>query len=101
MCDVPEEDADKSEQVSLSAVQGYRDESGRNRQKTVKTFGFGDELKREFADPVAHFRAVVAKMDAARLAEEAPTTIEIHPRQRVDKRESMQLRRHVGDTLAC
>ena len=91
----------KSGRVSLSAVQGYRDESGRNRQRTIRTFGFVDELEREFADPVAHFRGVVAAMDAERLAGEAPATITVHPSQRVDKRESSQLRRHVGDALAC
>lgn len=91
----------KSGRVSLSAVQAYRDESGRKRQRTVETFGFVDELEREFADPVAHFRAVVAEMDEVRLRDEAPATIAIHPRQRVDKRESAQLRRHVGDALAC
>jgi hypothetical protein len=91
----------KSGRVSLSAVQGYRDESGRNRQRTIETFGFVDELEREFADPVAHFREVVAEMDAERLAEEAPATITVHPRQKVDKRESGRLRRHVGDALAC
>ena len=91
----------KSGRVSLSAVQAYRDESGKKRQRTVETFGFVDELEREFADPVAHFREVVAAMDAARLAEEATATIAIHPRQRVDKRESARLRRHVGDALAC
>lgn len=87
--------------VSLSAVQNFRDESGRNRQRTIRTFGFVDELEREFEDPVAHFREVVAGMDAERLRDEAPATIAIHPRQRVDKRESPQLRRHVGDALAC
>jgi len=91
----------KSGRVSLSAVQGYRDESGRNRQRTVKTFGFVDELEGEFEDPVAHFRAVVAEMDAERLRDEAPAAIAVHPRQRVDKRESPRLRRHAGDALAC
>lgn len=91
----------KSGRVSLSAVHNYRDESGRNRQRTVRTFGFVDELEAEFDDPVAHFRAVVAGMDAERLRDEAPATITIHPLERVDKRESPQLRRHVGDALAC
>ncbi len=91
----------KSGRVSLSAVQNFRDESGRNRQRTVETFGFVDELEAEFADPVAHFREVVAAMDAERLAAEAPRTIEIHPLERVDKRKKGQLRRHVGDAIAC
>lgn len=91
----------KSGRVSLSAVQGYRDESGRNRQRTVRTFGFVDELEKSYDDPVAHFREVVAEMDAERLREEGPATITVHPRQKVDRRESSRLRRHVGDALAC
>lgn len=91
----------KGGRVSLSAVQGYRDETGRNRQRTIKTFGFVDELAKTYDDPVAHFRQVVAEMDAERLRTEAPATITIHPRQKLDKRESGQLRRHAGDALAC
>jgi hypothetical protein len=91
----------KGGRVSLSAVQGYRDESGRNRQRTVRTFGFVDELEGEYDDPVAHFREVVAEMDAERLREEAPSTITVHPRERVDKRRPGALRRHAGDALAC
>lgn len=97
----PERTPTKSGRVSLSAVQGYRDESGRNRQRTYETFGFVDELEGEFDDPVAHFRKVVAAMDAERRAREAPATIEAHPLERVDKRASGRLRRHVGDALAC
>ena len=91
----------KPGRVSLSAVRDYRDESGRTRQRTVRTFGFVDALEAEFEDPVAHFRAVVAEMDDERLREEAGATIEIHPGQRVDKRESGRLRRRAGDALAC
>lgn len=91
----------KGGRVSLSAVQGYRDETGRNRQRTIKTFGFVDELAKTYDDPVAHFKRVVAEMDAERLRTEAPATITIHPRQKLDKREPGQLRRHAGDALAC
>ena len=91
----------KSGRVSLSAVHNYRDEQGRNRQRTVRTFGFVDELAKDFDDPVEHFRGVVAAMDAERLRGEAPATIEIHPGQKVDKRETARLRRHAGDALAC
>ena len=73
----------KSGRVSLSAVHNYRDEQGKNRQRTIKTFGFVDELAKEFDDPVAHFRSVVAEMDAERLREEAPAAITVHLRQKV------------------
>lgn len=86
----------KSGRISLSAVQGYRD-NGRVRQKTIKTFGFVDELKNEFDDPVAHFLQVVAEMDAERLAESAPIKIEIHPAQKIDKRSTNRM--SVGDAV--
>ena len=75
----------RSGRVSLSAVQGYRD-NGRVRQRTVETFGFVDELEAEWPDPVAHFEAVVARMDAERLAAGGPQTLTVHPMQKVDKR---------------
>lgn len=50
---------------------------------------------------MAHFRRVVAAMDAERLAREGPAAIAIHSRQRVDKRASGQPGCHVGDALAC
>jgi len=90
----------KSGRVSLSAVESYRDESGTKRQRTIKTFGFVDELAAEHADPVAHYEAVVAAMDAEKRNATA-ATIEINPLEKVDKRQVGRLRRHVGDALAC
>ena len=75
----------KSGRVSLSAVQGYRD-NGRVRQRTIETFGFVDELEKKWSDPIAHFKEVVAHMDADRLAAEGPQTLTIHPMQKVNKR---------------
>ena len=86
----------KKGRVSLSAVQGYRD-NGRVRQRTVATFGFVDELEKEWPDPVAHFTEVVAAMDADRLAAQGPQAIEIHPLQKVDKRSAG--RKCVGDAV--
>lgn len=84
--------------VTLSAVQGYRDpETGRPRQRSVETFGYVDELEKEFDDPVAHFTRVVAKMDAERLAGSAPVKMEIHPAQKVGKRSVNRM--SVGDAV--
>ena len=75
----------KKGRISLSAVQGYRD-NGRVRQRTIETFGYIDELEKQYDDPIAHFTEVVALMDAERLAEDGPQSITIHPLQKVDKR---------------
>lgn len=91
----------RSGRVSLSAVQSYRDAEGRVRQRTVETFGFVDELEKEYGDPAAHFREVVAQMDAERReAHPATATIQIHPSQKVAKRGDAA-RMHAGDAVAC
>lgn len=45
----------------LSFVQGYRDK-GKVKQKTIKTLGFLDELKKEYDDPIAHFRQLAKEL---------------------------------------
>ena len=84
--------------VTLSAVQGYRDpETGKPKQKSIETFGYLDELEKQFDDPISHFTQVVASMNAQRLEEEGSQFIEIHPRQKVDKRAIN--RKYIGDAV--
>lgn len=72
--------------ITLSAVQSYRDPKTRkSKQRSVKTFGYIDELEKKFPDPVAHFTEVVKEMNTKRLAEKGPQTITIHPLQKTDK----------------
>jgi hypothetical protein len=50
--------------VYLSIVQGYRDPVTKKvRHKTVKSLGYLDDLKKQYPDPIAHFEAVVKKMN--------------------------------------
>ena len=88
----------KKGRISLSAVHGFRDNNGRVRQRTIKTFGYVDELAKKYEDPIAHFTEVVSEMDKQRLATQGPQTIEIHPLQKVDKR--TQNRKYVGDAVS-
>jgi hypothetical protein len=60
--------------ITLSVVQGYRDpKTGKSKQRGIKTFDYVDELEKEFDDPIAHFTAVVAKMDKTGKSSEAIT----------------------------
>ena len=52
----------------LAIVQGYRDAAGKSKQRTVEKIGYLDELEKEYDDPIAHFEAVAAEMDKARLS---------------------------------
>ena len=44
--------------IYLSFVQGYRDESGKVKQKTIEKIGYLDDLKKQYDDPVSHFKEI-------------------------------------------
>jgi len=44
--------------VYLSFVQGYRDQSGNIKQKTIQKLGYLDDLKNKYDDPVTHFKQI-------------------------------------------
>ena len=55
--------------IYLSFVQGYRDEYGKVKQKTIQKLGYLDDLKKEFDDPIAHFKEEARKMSNNLLSE--------------------------------
>jgi hypothetical protein len=52
----------KDGRVYLSIEKAYRDKAGKPRAKTIKSLGYLDELKKEYDDPIAHFKEVARKM---------------------------------------
>ena len=53
----------KTGRTYLSIVRSYRDkETGKNRAATIKSIGYVDELAKEYADPIAHFKNIARKM---------------------------------------
>ena len=48
----------RSGKTFLSFVQGYRDESGKVKQKTIENIGWLDDLKKQYDDPIAHFKEI-------------------------------------------
>ena len=42
--------------IYLSFVQGYRDEFGHVKQKTIKKLGYLDDLKSQYDDPISFFK---------------------------------------------
>ena len=47
--------------IYLSFVQGYRDENGKVKQRTIQKLGYLDDLKKEFDDPISHFKEIAKK----------------------------------------
>ena len=50
--------------IYLSFVQGYRDEDGKVKQKTIKKIGYLDDLKKIYDDPIAHFKEEAKRTNA-------------------------------------
>ena len=44
--------------IFLSFVQGYRDENGKSRQKTIENIGWLEDLKKLYDDPISHFKEI-------------------------------------------
>ena len=53
--------------VYLSIVHGYRDENGKSKQKTIKKIGYLDDLKKQYDDPISHFKNLVKEISDAQL----------------------------------
>ena len=52
----------------LSIVEGYRI-NGKVRQRTIKKLGYLEDLKKQFDDPIAHFREVAKQMNKEEIKE--------------------------------
>ena len=59
----------------LSIAHGYRDENGNVRTKTIKSLGYLDVLQKDYPDPIAHFRNVVAEMNKKEAENKPPATV--------------------------
>ena len=53
----------------LSFVQGYRDENGKAKQKTIQKLGYLDDLKKEFDDPISHFKEIAKQKSSKEVNE--------------------------------
>lgn len=52
----------KTGRTQLSIVQGYRDASGKVRQKTILPVGYLDVLQKQYEDPIGHFEELARQM---------------------------------------
>ena len=52
----------------LSIVEGYR-KDGKVKHKTIQKLGYLEDLKKEFDDPIAHFKEVAKQMNKENITE--------------------------------
>lgn len=88
----------KNGRVHLSIARNYR-KGKKTKTDTVLSLGYLDELEREYADPIAHFKALALDMTEKERAVSAPVEITIHPLQKIDMREG-GTRKNIGSAIA-
>ena len=59
----------RSGKTFLSFVQGYRDESGKVKQKTIENIGWLDDLKKQYDDPILHFKEIAKQRNKENINE--------------------------------
>lgn len=73
----------KTGKTTLSIRRGYR-ENGKVKHSTVQTLGSLDKLKKQFDDPIAHFKEVVKKMNEQEKLSNSPLSISIDKNEKMD-----------------
>ena len=55
--------------IYLSFVQGYRDEYGKIKHRTIKKIGYLDELEKQFDNPIEHFKNIAKEKNNNKITE--------------------------------
>jgi len=55
--------------IYLSFAQGYRDENGKIKHKTIEKLGYLDDLKKSYDDPIQHFKEVAKQRSNEEITE--------------------------------
>ena len=62
----------------LSIVHKYKDPASKiSKTKTIKSLGYLEALKKSYADPIKHFKEVVAEMNAKEAERKAETAVRL------------------------
>lgn len=61
----------------LSYVQGYRDENGKTKHKTIKNIGWLDELQKDYDEPIKYFKEQAKKQNINNITEHKIKNINI------------------------
>ncbi len=84
--------------IYLSIVEGYRDpQTGKPKQRKVKTLGYVDDLEKDFNDPIAHFTELARIMTEEAKKQNLPLDFSFSPDDTIDT--STVLRKNLGFSI--
>jgi len=75
----------KTGKTRLSIRRGYRDENGKVKNVTIQNLGDLEDLKKQFDDPIAHFKEVVHQMNEEEKEKNVPIILTIDKTERLSE----------------
>lgn len=74
----------KTGRTYLSVVESYRDkETGRSKRRTVKSFGYYDELEKKYPDPIEYCNNEIMKLKEELGVSDGPIQFQINPSEQL------------------
>ena len=74
----------KTGKTRLSIRRGYRDENGKVKNVTIQNLGDLEDLKKQYDDPISHFKGVVKHMNDEEKINNTPLTITINKNDKLE-----------------
>lgn len=75
----------KTGKVKLSIRRGYRDNNGKVKHTTIQNLGDLEDLKKQYSDPIAHFKQLVKKMNDEEKQNNLPVSLNIDKKEKIIK----------------
>ena len=75
----------KTGKTRLSIRRGYRDNNGKVKNITIQNLGDLEDLKKQYDDPITHFKEVVKKMNEEEKENNLPITINIKKDEKLEE----------------
>jgi transposase len=77
----------KNGKTNLAIIEKYWDPKNKtSRQRTVKGYGFLEDLDKEHGDGLAYVQAICDELNAKKAAAKQSVSLEIHPQEKINKR---------------
>ena len=74
----------------LSIVQSYR-KNGKPTTKTIESLGCLDDLKKEYNDPIKHFKEECLRRNEEQRLRNAPITLDFYLNEKISRKSSQQI----------
>lgn len=68
----------------LSIARGYRDKNGKVKHATIQSLGSLEDLQKQYDDPIAHFKEVIAEMNKEEKKKNLPMSVTLNKLETLD-----------------